>query len=267
VESNLLRTQQRLLQQLDFTPDAVICVQQDLRIRYANEAATGLFNRSEEQLKRSGIDEIVVPKYLYPAEEHFCGDIDIFVNDRYERVSADILQLPADSGLSAMYIFSTNDSSETEKIAKLETAVEALSSYAFDGDSSKLEHLKTIGDEYPHITGKLNGGVADKQDIIRTILVEIMSTALEYWKESTGQSKFEFAEQSGLWRVYLDRCTLQTRTLDKYLQIETLPKTPRWRTVLKSADYILQHCSQDSGLRGKLEQLKNKLQRLQQQDR
>lgn len=266
VESNLLRTQQRLLQQLDFTPDAVICVQQDLRIRYANEAATKLFNRSEEQLKRSGIDEMVVSKYLHPAEEHFCGDIDIFVNDQYERVSADIMQLPAHSGLSAMYIFSSSNRSETDKITKLETAVEALSSYAFDGDSSHLEHLKAIGDEYPHIAGKLAGGVTDKQEIIRTILVEIMCTALGYWKETTGLSKFEFAEQSGLWRVYLDRCTLQTRTLDKYLQIETLPKTPRWRTVLKSADYILHHCHQKSGARDKLEQLKNKLQRLQQQD-
>ncbi|PWI32085.1 hybrid sensor histidine kinase/response regulator [Vibrio albus] len=267
VETNLLKTQKHLLQQLDFTSDAIICVQKDLRIRYANEAAIRLFNRTEEQLKRSGIDEIVVSKYLRPAEEHFCGGIDIFVGDQYQRVSADIFQLPEHSGLSAMYIFNTNETSETEKISKLETAVEALSCYAFDGDISKLNHLKSIGDEYPHITGKLNNNVADKQEIIRSVQVEIMITALEYWKEATGQSKFEFAEKSGLWRVYLDRCTLQTRTLDKYLQLETLPKTPRWRTVIKSADYILQHCEKESGSRHKLEQLRNKLHRLQQQEK
>ncbi|GAL24003.1 chitin catabolic cascade sensor histidine kinase ChiS [Vibrio variabilis] len=89
-----------------------------------------------------------------------------------------------------------------------------------------------------------------------------MTSSLSYWEEVTGQSKFAFAEQSGLWRVYLDRSTLQTRTLDKYLRLETLPKTPRWRTVLSSVEYILEHCHKQGPERDYIISLRDKLQRL-----
>ena len=262
VESHLLETQHRLLQQLEFAQEAIICVREDQRIRYANEAATQLFNRSEEQLKRSKIEEIVAPKYIRLTQEHFCGKIDVFTGDRYEQISADILKLPENSGFSAMYIFNIGNDIAAERMTNLETAVEALSCYAFEGDKTKLEQLKELGDEFSQIVGKASASDMDKQEIMRLTLVDIMGTALEYWEEATGQNKFDFAEHSGLWRVYLDRCTLQTRTLDKYLQVETLPKSPRWRTVLKSADFILEHCTTNSHTRDKLSQQKDKLQKL-----
>ncbi|GAM61775.1 chitin catabolic cascade sensor histidine kinase chiS [Vibrio ishigakensis] len=84
--------------------------------------------------------------------------------------------------------------------------------------------------------------------------------AIEYWESHEGQTKFTFAEQSGLWRVYLDRSTLQTRTLDKYLRVETLPKTPRWRTVLNSLDFILTHSDRDDAQRAQLLSLRDQLQ-------
>ncbi len=97
---------------------------------------------------------------------------------------------------------------------------------------------------------------------MREILVETMNSALDYWESDTGQTKFNLAEQSGLWRVYLDRSTLQTRTLDKYLRIETLPKTPRWRTVLNTIDYILQHTSAETSQRQHLLACREQLQTL-----
>ena len=261
IESDLLETQQRLLEQLEFAHEAIICVRQDQRIRYVNEAATRLFKRSEEQLKRSGIDEIIAPKYLKQTQEHFCGTIDIVVGDRYEQISADILKLPENAGFDTMYIFNMDSSMTTTRIHHLETAVDALSSFAFEGDKTKLERLKELGDEFAHITNQISNST-DKQEMMRIILVDTMITALECWEKSTGQNKFDFAEQSGLWRVYLDRCTLQTRTLDKYLQLETLPKSPRWRTVLKSADFILTHCSGESNHKDKLNRLRDKLQKM-----
>lgn len=101
-----------------------------------------------------------------------------------------------------------------------------------------------------------------KQDIMREVLVDAMTNGLDYWESATGQTKFTFAEESGLWRVYLDRSTLQTRTLDKYLRIETLPKTPRWRTVLNSLDYILEHCASETPQRQHIIALRDKLQHL-----
>ncbi len=262
VEANLLETQGRLLEQLESAPEAIICIKEDGRIRFANDSAAKLFKRSAEQLKRSQADEIIAPKYLNLNEPHYCGDIDIYVGDKREHISSDILLLPEGSGLRSMYIFNVGGGANTVRVNNLETAVEALSSYAFEGDKAKLQQLKELGGEFTRIADKVSGQGGDKQELMREILVDAMTTAIDYWETDSGQSKFAFAEQSGLWRVYLDRSTLQTRTLDKYLRKETLPKTPRWRTVLNSMDYILEHCSSATQQRAHLEVLRNKIQKL-----
>jgi two-component system sensor histidine kinase ChiS len=140
--------------------------------------------------------------------------------------------------------------------------VGALSDYASRGDSEKLNQLKQLGGEFKQIAEKASGEQTDKQVLIRHTLVSAMSCALDYWELSSGKSKFAFAEESGLWRVYLDRSTLQTRTLDKYLRMETLPKTPRWRTVLSSLDFILDACHSHDEKRKELEQLRFQLNKL-----
>jgi two-component system sensor histidine kinase ChiS len=86
-----------------------------------------------------------------------------------------------------------------------------------------------------------------------------MKATLVFWEAESHKSKFELAEESGLWRVYLDRSTLQTRTLDKYLQLETLPKTPRWRTVINTMDYVLERCPQSNTARQELVAIRDKL--------
>lgn len=76
-------------------------------------------------------------------------------------------------------------------------------------------------------------------DSYRKTIVELMTESLDLWSEATGEGKIAFAEASGIWRVNLDKTSLQTRTLDKYLLLETLPDNPRWRDVLKTASFIL----------------------------
>lgn len=262
VEAGLLETQGRLLEQLETAPEAIICVRDDNKIRFANEAASKLFKRSTEQLKRSTADEIIAPKFLNVEQEHYCGQIDIYVEDVRQHLSADILKLPPGSGLRSMYIFNVGGSINMNRINNLETAIEALSSFAFEGDRAKLQELKELGGEFTRLADRVAGDNKSKQEVMREVLVDAMTSALDYWESVTGQTKFAFAEQSGLWRVYLDRSTLQTRTLDKYLRPETLPKTPRWRTVLSSLDYILEHCNEQSPERAHIEALKDKLQHL-----
>ncbi len=262
VEASLLETQGRLLEQLESAPEAILCLRQDGRIRFANDAAAKLFKRTSEQLKRSQGDEIIVPKYLKLEQEHFCGEIEAFIGDTRQRLSCDVLRLAEASGLDAMYIFNAGHNIDAERIDNLETAIEALSSYAFEGDKNKLEQLKQLGGEFTQLADKVCGSSKDKQDIMRELLVDTMTTALEYWETDSGKTKFNFAEQSGLWRVYLDRSTLQTRTLDKYLRIETLPKTPRWRTVLSTIDYILEHTHKETAQRQHLVACREKLQTL-----
>ncbi|AEX23038.1 response regulator [Vibrio sp. EJY3] len=262
VEASLLETQGRLLEQLESAPEAIICLREDQRVRFANEAACKLFKRSLEQIKRSSADELIAPKFLTVKQPHYCGKIDIYIEDIRQNIEADILKLPEGSGLDVMYIFNVGGGANTARIHNLETAVEVLSRYAFDGDKEQLQKLKELGGEFTRLADKALGNKKDKQEVMREVLVEAMTHALEYWESVTGESKFTFAEQSGLWRVYLDRSTLQTRTLDKYMRIETLPKTPRWRTVLSSIEFILEHCKEQSPERAYIEAQRDKLQRL-----
>ncbi|PMK04499.1 response regulator [Vibrio sp. 10N.261.55.A7] len=262
VEASLLETQGRLLEQLESAPEAIVCIRDDNKVRFANEAASKLFKRTPEQLKRSIADEMIAPKYLLVEQEHYCGNIDIYIEDIRQNISTDILKLPEESGLKAMYIFNVGGSVNAARIGNLETAIEALSSYAFEGDKEKLQQLKELGGEFTRIADRAGGETQSRQDVMREVLVEAMTSAIDYWERVTGQTKFAFAEQSGLWRVYLDRSTLQTRTLDKYLRKETLPNTPRWRTVLNSIDYILEHCQESSPQRSHLMVLRDKLQKL-----
>ncbi|WP_199437710.1 response regulator [Vibrio owensii] len=262
VEASLLETQGRLLEQLESAPEAIICLREDQRIRFANEAACKLFKRSLEQLKRSSADELIAPKFLTVKQPHYCGKIDIYIEDIRQNIEADILKLPEGSGLDVMYIFNVGGGANAARIHNLETAVEVLSSYAFDGDKDQLQKLKELGGEFTRLADKALGNKKDKQELLREVLVDTMTHALEYWESVTGETKFAFAEQSGLWRVYLDRSTLQTRTLDKYMRIETLPKTPRWRTVLSSIEFILEHCKEQSPERAYIEAQRDKMQRL-----
>lgn len=262
VEANLLETQGRLLEQLDSAPEPMLALDKQQRVKFANLAACKLFKRHAEQLKRSKAEELIAPSYLSLTQEHWVGEVDIYIQDSRVQRSADVLQLAEGSGLDALYIFSRGDSTGAERIDHLEMAVEALSDYAFAGDKQQLQKLKELGGEFTRLADKVSGETQDKQQLLRKVLVETMTAALEYWESEQGQTKFTFAEQSGLWRVYLDRSTLQTRTLDKYLRVETLPKTPRWRTVLGSIDYILEHNHQQGSQRYQLEQLRYKLQKL-----
>ncbi|WP_428771375.1 response regulator [Vibrio sp.] len=262
VEASLLETQGRLLEQLDSAPEAIICLHEDNKIRYSNEAAARLFKRNQEQLKRSAADELIAPKYLNINQPHYCGNIDVFIDNIRQSVPSDVLTMPPESGMKTLYIFNVGGGANVSRINELETAIEALSSYAFEGDRAKLQQLKELGGEFTRLADKVSGNSKSKQDMMREVLVDAMTNALQYWERVTGQTKFDFAENSGLWRVYLDRSTLQTRTLDKYLRVETLPKTPRWRTVLSSLDYILDHCNEQSPERSHIETLRDQLQHL-----
>ncbi|GGF28009.1 hypothetical protein GCM10011611_37530 [Aliidongia dinghuensis] len=112
------------------------------------------------------------------------------------------------------------------------------------------------------------GDEVEASEGYRRALVEVMTLALDYWQRVKHKGKIELAEESGLWRVYMDRSSLQTRTLDKYLLVETLPRNPRWRDVVRTAEYVLRNATQPGPERDQLvEALTNLKQHLRQVER
>ncbi|MCP5077424.1 MAG: response regulator, partial [Psychromonas sp.] len=261
VEACLLETQAHLLTLLEHSPDAILCIRFDEKIHFANHNAGKLFKRSPQQLQRYRLEDIVIKRSLIQQENHL-NELDIYIEGKVTSISASIISLPKQSGLHSLMIFNTDNSYDAQRINNLEDAVDALSSYAFDGNSEQLQTLKELGGEFTRLVDKAEGKGSDKKQLKRELLVDVMTQVLDYWEKESGKTKFELAEQSQLWRVYLDRSTLQTRTLDKYLHLETLPKTPRWRTVLSTIDYVLSHCDSETKQREKIDKLRLQLQKL-----
>lgn len=104
-------------------------------------------------------------------------------------------------------------------------------------------------DHHDHAEEGEHVAALDADEGYRRCLVDVMTLALDYWQKAKRKGKIELAEESGLWRVYMDRSSLQTRTLDKYLLVETLPRNPRWRDVVRTAEYVLRHCGEPQGER------------------
>jgi len=87
----------------------------------------------------------------------------------------------------------------------------------------------------------------------RQQLVTLMRSTLHIWEVTTQKSKIELAEESNIWAVSIDDGRLRTRTFDRYLRLEHLPKIPRWREVVRTAYFVLSNPSIEVETRASLE--------------
>ena len=85
---------------------------------------------------------------------------------------------------------------------------------------------------------------------LRYEIVRAMNCALRLWEVTAKQNirgvskyvyKATFAEASGLWKVQDEKGIQRTRGLDRYLEIETLPKRPNKQMVLRSIWFVLEN--------------------------
>lgn len=74
---------------------------------------------------------------------------------------------------------------------------------------------------------------------LRKIIVDCMNTCLNIWEKVTLSNRIEFADQSKVWKINIDEGRLRTRSLDKYLSTNTIPKNPRVNQVIKSCHFML----------------------------
>ncbi|HWU53406.1 MAG TPA: hypothetical protein VN153_11410, partial [Tahibacter sp.] len=95
----------------------------------------------------------------------------------------------------------------------------------------------------------------EASDAFRRRLVELMQATLQAWERATRQSRVEFAEKSGIWRIHVDDGRLRMRSMERYLSLAKLPRHPRWREVLRSAYFVLAECTLEPAERARLEAL------------
>lgn len=264
IESALREVQKRLFSILHSASESILCTDKHGQIVYANENCATLFQLTSEQMTRHQLNDFLAqPLPQLPFNDsHFSGTVEFVINEKEWSLNVDVIHLPEQSDLSHLIILNNGTKSSTQRVRLLEHAIDSLSEFALNGDADKLQQLRELGGELTCLEDKFKSNRENKQHIVRETLVKVMTLTLTYWHDVTGKSKFDLAEESGLWRVYLDRSTLQTRTLDKYLHVETVPKSPRWRTVLSTIDFVLERCTQEGADRKELLHLKDRLQLL-----
>jgi tetratricopeptide (TPR) repeat protein len=99
----------------------------------------------------------------------------------------------------------------------------------------------------------------DKHENFKHLLVNCMIEIVYIWEQHTGKNKIELAEKSKLWTISIDNGTLRTRSLDKYLTLDKIPKNPKWRNVVKTCHFVLLDSTLNSDKRVTLNNHLNKV--------
>jgi len=127
------------------------------------------------------------------------------------------------------------------RILQLEEAVVSLGTEDAQGREGVLRDLKALDELLQGLGRWLT--MHDTSGERRRAAVTVMRLALDCWAAAGKGGKVELAEQSRIWNVYLEKdgyC--RTQTLDKYLNLETLPTRPRWRDIHATAEFVLASC-------------------------
>jgi len=124
-----------------------------------------------------------------------------------------------------------------QNIRRIGTRLSVLTPSEITEHPALLDKLTGIEDLITFIDEQLPSVSSEGE--YRQQLVTLMRSALHTWEVTTQKSKIELAEESNIWAVSIDDGRLRTRTFDRYLRIEQLPKIPRWREVVRTAYFVL----------------------------
>lgn len=232
VEDALRLSQHRMSRLLDTVAAGVICVTEAGRISYANRAAAdlvGLPLRAGE----TRLDDILPPPLVSSIRDDVraVGEANLTDVVLRERTGGPLLinafELEPQAGGGLALIVGRDSASARNAAAQVNRSIRDVLDTVGPDMSRPAPSAEDAGEEF-HPT------------LYRQTMVAVMVESLRLWRAATGASKFDLAERSGIWRVNLDRSSLQARTLDKYLLLETLPLQPRWRDVVNTAEFVIQ---------------------------
>jgi len=137
-----------------------------------------------------------------------------------------------------------------QNIRRISTRLSVMTPHEIAEHPRLLDKLQNI-DELVGIIDEQLPAVSSEGEY-RQQLVTLMRSALHTWEATTQKSKIELAEESHIWAVSIDDGRLRTRTFDRYLRLEHLPKIPRWREVVRTAYFVLSNPSIEPETRASL---------------
>ena len=235
VEDALRLSQQRMTRLLDTLEAGLVCVSDTGRITYANQAASVLAGRVIDP-GAALLSDLLTPTIVDAmaraiTEEGRVSLDDVPLGRAGSPVLLNAFELDADAGGGFALVITPDTAQTRQSSDHLVRSVRGVLDTVGPALVEQRAALPRPEDASPM--------PAPGKEAYRETIVAVMAQSIALWRRVKGGSKIDFAEQSGVWRVNLDRSSLQARTLDKYLLIETLPANPRWRDVVQTAEFVL----------------------------
>jgi len=241
---------------LDLDDSAILCFGNDSEAVYFNKSATGLFGYSEDEITDLDLSDL----FTEDVNQLMNESTELSQNKLHTQLSCSskdgrVFQCEAvissvDVNVEGGYAIVLSPILENEDSVVAENIVTTIaqSGQRMDVIEQSLNSLLVMAKNNPSLLSGLASmdqsalqfaGSANDKSRIREQAVAVMRSALTCWEHDLGKSKLDLAEESKIWPVYIDKSTPTTRTLDKYLQIDSCPKNPRSQRVIDTAEFVL----------------------------
>ena len=128
-----------------------------------------------------------------------------------------------------------------ERVERFETLLEKLGTHGSTEQKAVQDKVRAIDTFLNQLTAPVKEETEIQQK--RDLAVRVMTAACNLWTASTQATRVELADLSGIWNVYIEKDGwIRTQTMDKYLKTQTLPLRPRWKNIIRTAEFVLASC-------------------------
>jgi len=236
---------------LNLDDSALICFDHDNDAVYFNKAATSLFGYTSDEIIDLDTADLfsddIALLMIDPARKRGSnkGNLRTLLHckhkdgHKFQRNSIiNTIRVRGQTGLGIALNAKPEgkDTSTLQNHQRLDAVEQTLSNLlAFAKDNPDI----MLGAEIPEYPDISSTGTSHQKSVLREQVVKVMSMALTCWEQDLEKTKIELAEDSKIWPVYIDKSTPTTRTLDKYLNIDSCPKNPRSQRVIDTAEFVL----------------------------
>jgi YesN/AraC family two-component response regulator len=105
----------------------------------------------------------------------------------------------------------------------------------------KLDLIRMVAEQQKQLEKKNQELTEElKKEKMRIALASVMQLSLEYYELTTGKTKIELADESGIWALTEDVNGFVPKTMNRYLKIDSIPqKRPNYKAAEKTARFVL----------------------------
>ncbi|MCP4715930.1 MAG: response regulator [Deltaproteobacteria bacterium] len=288
-EHELRRIQQRLSGMLDTVDSAMLGVNEVGEIGFCNQLFEAFIGQPSGSLLGVPLVDLIAEdswqqvQHLWepwaaendlPADQTMQQEI-LFKSSSRQAVACSAVNLDLEEERLLVLILRQQQSPHTafalidtlnanrRRIRNLEDSLNGMTPHILEHHPEFIEELRSVDTSLRSIQMRCSDDAAAEEPGVADLIVQVMNLAVACWIETTGETKADLAVKSGLWKMYMTRDGHErTQTLDKYLDLATLPKNPRRRQVIQTAEFVLSVCGDESPKRAELSSALSALQEL-----